>query len=125
MGLLRELLILVGLSIPIVALAHRLHIPPLVGFFVVGPHGVGLIDAPDQIRTLSELGVALLLFAVGLDLSLSHVRRWARSVFAGGGLQVGATLGSVPAPCSPWSSAFRCGRPSSTARWRRCRPPPS
>ena len=97
-GLLRELLILVGLSIPIVALAHRLHIPPLVGFFVVGvvvgPHGVGLIDAPDQIRTLSELGVALLLFAVGLDLSLSHVRRWARSVFAGGGLQVGATLGA-------------------------------
>ena len=92
------LLILVGLAIPIVALAHRLHVPPLVGFFaagvVVGPHGVGLIDGPEQIRTLSELGVALLLFAVGLELSLSHVRQWARSVFAGGGLQVGATLGA-------------------------------
>ena len=91
------LLILVGLAIPIVALAHRLRMPPLVGFFaagvVVGPHGVGLIDGPDQIRTLSELGVALLLFAVGLELSLSHVRQWARSVFVGGGLQVGATLG--------------------------------
>ncbi len=92
------LLILVGLAIPIVALAHRLRMPPLVGFFaagvVVGPHGVGLIDGPDQIRTLSELGVALLLFAVGLELSLSHVRQWARSVFVGGGLQVGATLGA-------------------------------
>ncbi len=91
------LLILVGLAIPIVALAHWLKMPPLVGFFaagvVVGPHGVGLIDGPDQIRTLSELGVALLLFAVGLELSLSHVRQWARSVFVGGGLQVGATLG--------------------------------
>ena len=90
------LLILVGLAIPIVALAHWLRMPPLVGFFaagvVVGPHGVGLIDGPDQIRTLSELGVALLLFAVGLELSLSLVRRWARSVFVGGGLQVGATL---------------------------------
>ena len=92
------LLILVGLAIPIVALAHRLRLPPLVGFFVagvvVGPHGVGLIDGPDQIRTLSELGVALLLFAVGLELSLSLVRRWARSVFVGGGLQVSATLGA-------------------------------
>ena len=92
------LLILVGLAIPIVALAHRLRMPPLVGFFaagvVVGPHGVGLIDGPDQIRTLSELGVALLLFAVGLELSLSLVRRWARSVFVGGGLQVSATLGA-------------------------------
>ena len=90
------LLILVGLSIPIVALAHRLRIPPLVGFFaagvIIGPHGVGLIDGPDQIRMLSELGVALLLFAVGLELSLAHVRHWARSVFVGGGLQVGATL---------------------------------
>ena len=93
------LLILVGLAIPIVALAHRLRMPPLVGFFaagvVVGPHGVGLIDGPGQIRTLSELGVALLLFAVGLELSLSHVRQWARSVFVGGGLQVGATLGAA------------------------------
>ena len=92
------LLILVGLAIPIVALAHRLRLPPLAGFFaagvVIGPHGVGLIDGPDQIRTLSELGVALLLFAVGLELSLSLVRRWARSVFVGGGLQVGATLGA-------------------------------
>ena len=92
------LLILVGLAIPIVALAHRLRMPPLVGFFVagvlIGPHGVGLIDGPDQIRTLSELGVALLLFAVGLELSLSLVRRWARSVFVGGGLQVSATLGA-------------------------------
>ena len=92
------LLILVGLAIPIVALAHRLRMPPLVGFFVagvlIGPHGVGLIDGPDQIRTLSELGVALLLFAVGLELSLSLVRRWARSVFVGGSLQVGATLGA-------------------------------
>lgn len=91
------LLILVGLSIPVVALAHRLRVPPLVGFFaagvIIGPHGVSLIDGPDQIHMLSELGVALLLFAVGLELSLGHVRHWARSVFAGGGLQVGATLG--------------------------------
>jgi len=70
-GLLRDLLLLVGLAIPIVALAHRLKAPPLVGFLiagvVVGPHGFALIDSPEEIETLSELGVALLLFAVGLE----------------------------------------------------------
>ena len=39
--------------------------------------------------------MALLLFAVGLELSLSHVRRWARAVFVGGSLQVGGTLSVV------------------------------
>ena len=98
-GLLRDLLLLVGLAIPIVALAHRINAPPLVGFLlagvVVGPHGLGLIDSPEEIGTLSELGVALLLFAVGLELSLSHVRQWARSVFVGGSVQVAGTLGTV------------------------------
>ena len=73
--------------------------PPLVGFLlagvVVGPHGLALIDSPEEIGTLSELGVALLLFAVGLELSLSHVRQWARSVFVGGSFQVAGTLGTV------------------------------
>ena len=98
-GLLPDLLLLIGLAIPIVALAHRLSAPPLVGFFVagiiVGPYGLALIDGPEEIETLSELGVAMLLFAVGLELSLSHVRRWAGSVFLGGGLQLGATLACV------------------------------
>ena len=99
LSLLRDLAIIVGLAIPIVALAHRLGAPPLVGFLlagiIVGPHGFALIAAPEDVETLSELGVAMLLFAVGLELSLSHVRRWARSVFLGGSLQVGGTLGVV------------------------------
>ncbi|MYA80605.1 MAG: hypothetical protein F4X39_08780, partial [Acidobacteriia bacterium] len=99
--LLIDLTLLVGMAIPIVALAHRLSAPPLVGFFVagvlVGPNGFGLISATDEVELLSELGVALLLFEVGLELSLSHVLQWARAVFIGGGLQVGGTLLGVAA----------------------------
>ena len=94
--LLIDLTLLVGMAIPIVALAHRLSAPSLVGFLVagilVGPSGFGLIGATHEVELLAEIGVALLLFEVGLELSLSHVRRWARSVFLGGGLQVGCTL---------------------------------
>ena len=94
--LLIDLALLVGMAIPIVALAHRLSAPPLVGFLVagvlVGPNGFALIGATDEVEVLSEVGVALLLFAVGLELSLSHVRQWARAVFIGGGLQMVCTL---------------------------------
>ena len=100
-GVLIDLTLLVGIAIPIVALAHRLSAPSLVGFLVagvlVGPNGFGLIGATDEVEVLAELGVALLLFAVGLELSLSHVRQWASSVFIGGGLQVGCTLLAVAA----------------------------
>ncbi len=95
-GLLPDLLLLVGLAIPIVALAHRVKAPPLLGFVLVGvlvgPAGLGLIAVPENIATLMELGVALLLFAVGLELSLSHVRQWGRMVFVGGGIQVAGTI---------------------------------
>ena len=87
-GLLLQLLLLVGLAIPIVALAHRIGAPPMVGFLLtgvlIGPHGLGLIANPNEVSVLSEIGLALLLFAVGLELSLSHVLKWARDVFLGG-----------------------------------------
>ena len=99
--LLLDLTLLVGMAIPIVALAHRLAAPPLVGFLaagvLVGPHGLGLISATEEVEVLSELGVALLLFEVGLELSLSYVRQGARTVLIGGGLQVSGTLLCVAA----------------------------
>ena len=99
LSLLYQLLLIVGLSIPVVALAHRVGAPPLVGFLLagvlVGPHGLGWIDNPAEVSELSEIGVALLLFAVGLELSLGLVLRWARDVFLGGGLQVVMTLAAI------------------------------
>jgi len=99
--LLIDLTLLVGLAIPIVALAHRLSAPPLVGFLVagvlVGPNGFALISATEEVEVLSELGVALLLFEVGLELSLSDVRQGARAVLVGGGLQMSGTLLCVAA----------------------------
>ena len=97
LGVLRDLAIIVGLAIPVVALAHRLHVPPLVGYLLVGvfigPHGVALIPAADEVAALSEIGVVLLLFAIGLELSLSTVLRWGRSVLFTGGVQVAGMLG--------------------------------
>ena len=96
LGVLRDLALIVGLAIPVVALAHRLRVPPLVGFLLVGvligPHGARLVPDAAGVSTLAEVGVVLLLFEVGLELSLSQVLRWGATVLVAGGVQVLGTL---------------------------------
>ena len=96
LSVLRDLAIIAGLAIPVVALAHRLRLPPLVGFFLVGvfigPSGVALIPDPAAVSELAEIGVVLLLFAIGLELSLTDVLRWGRSVVVAGGAQMAGML---------------------------------
>ena len=101
LSVLRDLAIIVGLAIPIVALAHRVRLPPLVAFLLtgvlIGPSGAGLIPDPEAVSALSEIGVVLLLFAIGLELSLSEVLRWGRSVLVSGGAQAAGMIGLVAA----------------------------
>ena len=96
---LRDLALIVGLAIPVVAIAHRLRIPPLIGFLLVGvgigPAGTGLIPEVEEVAELAEIGVVLLLFEIGLELSLSQVLGWGRSVLVAGTLQVGGTLSLI------------------------------
>jgi K+:H+ antiporter len=97
--LLRDLVILVAVAIPAVLLAHRLRIPSVVAFLLsgvaIGPTALGLVRQPESVDTLAEVGVVLLLFAVGLELSLSRILRMGRMILRGGGLQVTATMVAV------------------------------
>ena len=99
LDVLRDLAIITGLAIPIVALAHRVRLPPLVAFLLtgvlIGPSGAGLIPDPEAVSALSEIGVVLLLFAIGLEFSLSVVLRWGRSVLVAGGAQAGGMIALV------------------------------
>lgn len=99
LGLLRDLVILVAVAIPVVALAQRFRIPTVVGFLLtgllIGPHALRLIGNADSVSGLAELGVLLLLFTIGLELSLSRIIRMGRVVLQGGGVQVVATIGLI------------------------------
>jgi CPA2 family monovalent cation:H+ antiporter-2 len=92
---LRDLVILVAVAIPVVAVAQRFRIPPVVGFLVtgvaIGPHAIGLIRDAEEVAGLAEIGVLLLLFTIGLELSLSRIIRMGRPVLQGGLLQVVGT----------------------------------
>ena len=70
--------------------------PVIAGYVVagvaIGPFGASLINNTQQIETLAELGVALLLFALGLEVSFKKVFSSAKRVLAAGLFQLIATI---------------------------------
>lgn len=94
-----EAVILLALAAAALAATERLKLPSVVGFLIVGamagPGILGIIDEPDRVRDLAEIGVVFLLFEIGLELPLERVRILWRSALIGGGFQVAATLGVV------------------------------
>ena len=111
--LLRDLLLLLLASVPIVFIFRRLRLPSIVGFMitgvVIGPHGFALIRDVHAIEVLAEIGVALLLFTIGLEYSLRRLLEMKRLVLVGGGLQVTFTVLVVMA------IAYLLGRPVNQA----------
>ena len=82
----------------------RLRQPALVGFIlagaVLGPSGVALISDAAEVEMFAELGVLLLLFVVGLEISLRALRKNLRVVFLCAVLQ--AAVGVAGAAALGW-----------------------
>ena len=77
----------------------RLKLPALIGYIlagvVLGPSGFGLVEDRDQINLLAELGVLMLLFLIGLELSLRAFKTVWRIALLGTGLQIGGALAAM------------------------------
>jgi monovalent cation:H+ antiporter-2, CPA2 family len=88
-------LILLGATVFVVALARRLGWPAILGYLIVGmvlgPHALGAIAETGTVRLLAELGVVFLLFTLGLEFSLPRMMAMRREVFGLGAAQVVAT----------------------------------
>ena len=62
---------------------HRLRQPVVLGYVlagvIVGPHvPIPIVADPGIVRTLSELGVVLLMFSLGLEFSLGKLAQVGR-----------------------------------------------
>lgn len=90
--LLPDITVIFGLAVLVILVCHRFKIPAIVGMLLTGilcgPHGLGLVDSAHDVEILSELGVILLLFTIGLELSLADIARLRRPVFLGGSAQM-------------------------------------
>ncbi len=95
-ALLRDLAMIWGVALVIGHVCIRLKQPVIAGYMlagvIVGPHGLKWINQSEQIRVLAEFGVAMLLFALGVDLSLKQVQSSARRILSAGITQIVLTL---------------------------------
>lgn len=103
LGFLKDLIIILGFAVIVVIAFYRLKLPSIAGFILsgvlLGPEVLGLIDDPHNVEVLAEIGVALLLFGIGLELPLSKLKRLWRLATAGGLLQVGLSALATFAIC--------------------------
>ncbi len=94
--LLIDIVKLFGLAIVVLLICAQARIPGVVGLLITGvlcgPHGLGLIAAVHEVEMLSEIGVVLLLFSIGLEFSLAKLIRIRRLVLLGGLMQVSLTI---------------------------------
>jgi CPA2 family monovalent cation:H+ antiporter-2 len=92
---LAQALILLAGSVFLVTLVRRLALPTSLAYLVVGlvlgPHALGVVTDSNTTRLLAELGVAFLLFTLGLEFSLPRMLAMRREVLGLGTLQVTAT----------------------------------
>jgi CPA2 family monovalent cation:H+ antiporter-2 len=90
--------IVIGLGAATVGglIARRVGLPALIGYIlaglVIGPNTPGLVADQDRVLLLANLGVALLMFGLGVEFSLSEVVRVRRAALLGGGLQIPLTI---------------------------------
>ncbi|MEX1166415.1 MAG: cation:proton antiporter, partial [Hydrogenophaga sp.] len=109
-----EIALLLLICALIGAVFVRLRQPVLIAYIVVGvvvgPAVFGLVHAHDQIDLLAQVGVAVLLFAVGLKLDLKHIRHIGPVALATGLGQLSFTIvigfGIVMALGRDWMEAL-------------------
>jgi monovalent cation:proton antiporter-2 (CPA2) family protein len=116
-GNLELFLIFLLAAVVAVPLFKRFGLGAVLGYLfagaLMGPFGMRLVKEPESVLHFSELGVVMLLFVIGLELSPSRLWVMRRSVFGAGGLQVALSavaLGIVALALGlPWQPALVIG----------------
>ncbi len=89
---LKTFALIFGISTLVVYLFHRLKIPAVVGFLfsgmIIGPYGLGFAGDTKIIELFAEIGLILLLFIIGIELSPTKLIEMRSFLFLAGGLQI-------------------------------------
>ena len=84
--------IMLGAALLFVTIFRRLKLGATLGYIVagalIGPQVLGLIEDPEQLTSVTDIGIALLLFIVGLELQPSRLWRLRKDIFGLGLAQV-------------------------------------
>jgi CPA2 family monovalent cation:H+ antiporter-2 len=91
-----DIAIILFVAVFILFLCSKIKIPTIIGLFITGvlagPHCLGLINNPEEINMLADIGAILLLFIIGLEFSLDNLSKFKKIFFIGGISQIFVTL---------------------------------
>jgi len=97
--ILKDLVIVYGLGVLVVYVFQKLRQSNIVGFLATGvlfgPFGLSMIGDTQSVGVLAEIGVMLLLFSLGLELSFKKLMKIRAVVFGTGSVQVLLTTTAV------------------------------
>jgi CPA2 family monovalent cation:H+ antiporter-2 len=96
---LRDLVVVLAASFPVLWLCRRLKLPQIVGFLVtgvvIGPHALEWVREASRVEAVAEFGIALILFFVGLEFPLRRLRALGKASLVGGALQMALTTSAA------------------------------
>ncbi|MBI5726960.1 MAG: cation:proton antiporter, partial [Ignavibacteriales bacterium] len=91
-SIIRDIALILAVSLPVLFLFRKIKISPIVGFLItgiiIGPSGLHLIAQNEQIEVMSEVGIILLMFTIGLEFSIAKLVKMKKYLLLFGGLQV-------------------------------------
>jgi CPA2 family monovalent cation:H+ antiporter-2 len=94
--IIKDIVIILLVSIPIIYLFKKINVPSIVGFLIagiiIGPHGFMLISETEHIEVMAEVGVILLLFTIGLEVSFQRLMKMKRLLLIAGAPQIILTI---------------------------------
>lgn len=97
LGLVGNLAVVVVAALIGGALARLLRLPTVLGYLAaglaIGPHTPGFVGETDEVQTVADLGVALLMFTLGIRFSMRQLLRVRGLAVFGGLTQIGAMIG--------------------------------
>ena len=89
-------LALLSAALVAILLARRMRLPSILAYLslgvLLGPHGLGVVQNSEAVKTLAEFGVVFLMFSIGLEFSLPRLKAMRGLVFGFGGAQMLLTM---------------------------------
>jgi CPA2 family monovalent cation:H+ antiporter-2 len=96
---LNDLLILLFASVVVVVIFRQIGLSPALGYLIagaiIGPFGLQFVETTQSTRSIAELGIVFMLFAIGLELTFARLTTIRKYVFGFGSAQVIVTAGLI------------------------------
>jgi CPA2 family monovalent cation:H+ antiporter-2 len=92
---LRDILVLLFASVFVIIIFQEIGLSPALGYVVagtmIGPFGFGIVSGVETTKSIAELGIVFMLFAIGLELTFARLITIKKYVLGFGGLQIALT----------------------------------